>query len=310
MRSVADKSGVKASIFPMPNAQNATIVTTINDWYQQFPRQLPWGEPDCSAWGILVSEVMLQQTPVARVEPIWREWMRRWPTPADLADAELGEVLRSWGGLGYPRRAKWLRECAIAIRDDFGGELPRNEVTLRSLPGIGEYTAAAVASFAFRQRTLVLDTNIRRVIARLWTGQELPRGHVTNAERDFSRSLLPEVGDDCRIWNLASMELGAVVCTSRSPKCEQCPVSSSCLWKERGFPVGEVKRKAQSWHGSDRQVRGAVMAVMRASDGPVELGIHPDLERFEVSQVARCLESLLADELIRRDPSSSVRYLL
>ncbi len=140
--------------------------TALIDWFAASARDLPWRRPDCTAWGVLVSEIMLQQTPVARVEPIWHEWLARWPTPAALAAASQGEVLRAWGKLGYPRRALRLHEAATAIAAEHGDVVPSDVDTLLSLPGIGAYTARAVAAFAYRRRCPVVDTNVRRVIAR------------------------------------------------------------------------------------------------------------------------------------------------
>ncbi len=153
-------------------------------WFASQGRHLPWREPGTSAWGVLVSEVMLQQTPVARVEPVWLDWMRRWPTPAELAAEPQSQAIRAWGRLGYPRRAQRLWESAGVIVDQWNGDVPRDEASLRSLPGVGEYTAAAVAAFAFGDRTLVLDTNVRRVVARLVGGVAAPSPHVTRSERE------------------------------------------------------------------------------------------------------------------------------
>src|SRR3954471_21891162 len=138
----------------------------VERWYADNARDLPWRRPDVSPWAVLVSEVMLQQTPAARVIPAWQEWMQRWPTPADLAAQPAGEAVRAWGRLGYPRRALRLHAAAAAIVERFGGEVPESRAELLTLPGVGDYTAAAVASFAFGRREVVLDTNVRRVLAR------------------------------------------------------------------------------------------------------------------------------------------------
>src|SRR5690606_7452204 len=137
-------------------------------WFDHAARDLPWRRPECSPWGVLVSEIMLQQTPVVRVLPAWMSWMERWPTPAHLAAASQADAVRAWDRLGYPRRAKRLWECAGEIVRRHGGEVPDDEEELLALPGIGAYTAAAVRSFAFGRRAVVLDTNVRRVIARAW----------------------------------------------------------------------------------------------------------------------------------------------
>lgn len=245
----------------------------IVDWYGRSARDLPWRGAGASAWGVLVSEFMLQQTPVVRVLPVWTEWMRRWPTPADLAEESRAEVLRAWGRLGYPRRALRLHASAAAIVESFGGEVPRTYEELLSLPGVGTYTAAAVASFAFGEREVVVDTNIRRVEARLVSGVAQPAASLTRAETEVAARLVPEQdgfgADSAARWNIAVMELGALVCTARSPKCVECPVVGDCAWVDAGRPAPPIDRprRTQAWHGTDRQVRGAVMAVLRAAGG-------------------------------------------
>ncbi len=219
---------------------------------------------------MLVSEVMLQQTPVVRVLPVWHEWLLRWPEPSDLAREPAGEAVRAWGRLGYPRRALRLHAAAVAIRDDHGGQVPGDYAALLTLPGVGSYTAAAVASFAFGRRETVVDTNIRRVHARLLTGTALPSPALTAAEMRLAAGVLPDDVAASVAWNASVMELGALVCTARSPKCGQCPVRDSCAWLAAGEPPPAYTPKGQAWHGTDRQVRGAVMAVLRAADAPVE----------------------------------------
>ena len=150
------------------------LASPILDWYAAHQRDLPWRRPEATPWAILVSEVMLQQTPVSRVLPVYGEWLARWPRPADLAAAPAGEAVRAWGRLGYPRRAIRLHLTARALVDRHEGQVPVSLEALRALPGIGAYTAAAVASFAFGQRHAVLDTNVRRVLGRVADGRELP----------------------------------------------------------------------------------------------------------------------------------------
>lgn len=241
----------------------------LADWFAAEARDLPWRHPDCSPWGILVSEVMLQQTPVVRVLPVWREWMERWPRPADLAAEAAGEAVRAWGRLGYPRRALRLHAAATVIADEYGGRLPDTEEGLLALPGVGGYTAAAVAAFAFGRRAAVVDTNIRRVHARLVRGEALPAPSLTAAERRLAEELLPDDRGASVRWNAAAMELGAIVCTARSPRCDACPVASACAWRAAGEPPPSYVPKGQAWHGTGRQVRGAVMAVLRAASRPV-----------------------------------------
>jgi A/G-specific adenine glycosylase len=243
--------------------------TELADWFSREARDLPWRAADRTPWGVLVSEVMLQQTPVVRVLPVWREWMERWPAPADLAAEPAGEAVRAWGRLGYPRRALRLHAAAAVIVAEHGGELPDTEEALRTLPGVGSYTAAAVAAFAFGRRATVVDTNIRRVHARLLGGEALPAPALTAAEQRRAAALLPEDTALSVAWNAAAMELGAVVCTARSPRCSACPVAAECAWRAAGEPPPTYTPRGQAWHGTDRQVRGAVMAVLRAAEHPV-----------------------------------------
>ncbi len=275
-------------------------VLRVVRWFDEHGRMLPWREASDHAWGVLVSEVMLQQTPVARVLPVWREWMRTWPTPAALAGAEPAEFIRAWGRLGYPRRALRLRECAEAIVRDHGGRVPSDEVALRALPGVGDYTAAAVASFAFGVRTVVLDTNVRRVVSRAWGGEARPPGHTTKAERDRARSLVPNDPAESVRWNIGAMELGALVCLSRAPRCGECPLEDRCAWRAAGRPgLGASTGRRQPWPGSNRQVRGRIMAVLRGSRESVNVSGHASLTDVEPGQLDRCLDALVADGLVR-----------
>ncbi len=270
----------------------------VLDWYARSNRDLPWRRPDRTAWGVLVSEVMLQQTPVARVEPIWHDWMRRWPTPAALAAAAPGEAVRHWGRLGYPRRALRLHAAATAIVDDHDGVVPSDPVVLQSLPGIGSYTAAAVAAFAYGVRATVVDTNIRRVEARLFSGEPLPAVALTAAETRLATSVLPADDAECATWNVAVMELGALLCTAANPACSACPVRSECAWVAAGSPPYDgPPRPGQKWAGTDRQVRGKILAVLREAHHPVERAII-DAVWPDDTQRDRCLVGLIADGLV------------
>lgn len=253
----------------LPTPDAAQVRARILAWYAANSRDLPWRDPETTAWGVLVSEVMLQQTQVARVWDAWLAWMQRWPSPADLAGAEASEVLIMWGRLGYPRRALRLHETAKAVTAQHNGVLPADPEALLELPGIGEYTAAAVSSFAFHIPEVVIDTNIRRVHARIFTGEGAAAPSLTSAERKFAAGLMPDTSTpegvaQANTWNVAAMELGALICTARAPKCEQCPVQDLCAWVAAGKPEPVVQAKTQSWNGSDRQVRGAIMGVLRA----------------------------------------------
>jgi A/G-specific adenine glycosylase len=279
------------------------VVRAITQWYSEHARTLPWRAPEADAWAVLVSEVMLQQTPVSRVLPAWEAWLATWPTPTAMAQASPGAAVVMWGRLGYPRRALRLREAAVAIVERHGGVVPGDLDDLRALPGVGEYTAAAVASFAHRRCHVVLDTNVRRVLERILGGAELPPNSLTKAERARAEALLPADAEAAATWNAAAMELGALVCTSTNPRCELCPVRAHCTWLGAGKPAGDVQRKGQTYAGTDRQVRGRLLAVLRdAAPDPVPAAA---LEACwqDATQRGRALDSLLADGLVqRRDP--------
>jgi A/G-specific adenine glycosylase len=275
-----------------------TIHTPVLSWYDEHARDLPWRGPDASAWSVMVSEFMLQQTPVARVLPVHAAWLERWPAPADLAAEPAGEAVRAWGRLGYPRRALRLHAAAIAIVEHHGGEVPPSYDDLLMLPGVGDYTAAAIASFAYGHRHVVLDTNVRRVFARAIQGVEFPAPAVTKAEREVARELLP--GDDATAatWAVAVMELGALVCTAANPRCDACPIADRCAWRLAGRPAYDgPPRKVQAWAGTDRQCRGRLLAVLRDSDGPVHRS-RLDAAWSEDAQRIRCLASLIEDGLV------------
>jgi A/G-specific adenine glycosylase len=269
-------------------------------WYAEHRRDLPWRSRDVDAWGVLVSEVMLQQTPVTRVEPVWRRWLARWPTPADLAEASPADVVRAWDRLGYPRRALRLLDCARAVVDRHGGQVPTDAEDLLALPGVGAYTAAAVAAFAYGDRVPVLDTNVRRVLGRVLGAEALPPPTQTRAERDRAEAALPVDAATSATWNVAVMELGALVCTARAPRCDACPLATDCAWREAGYPADAhaSRRRTQAWHGTDRQARGALMAVLRDQvDAPAPAELLA--EAWPASgQRDRALASLIADGLV------------
>lgn len=270
----------------------------VLQWYAEHRRDLPWRDSECSGWGVLLSEVMSQQTPIARVEPMWRDWMERWPTPADLAAAPPGEAVAHWGRLGYPRRALRLHEAAGVIARDHGNVVPSDPEVLRSLPGIGDYTAAAVAAFAYGVRTTVVDTNVRRVEARLFSGEPLPAKSLSAAEMRLAESLLPDDDADAATWNVAVMELGALICTAKSPSCETCPVRSMCAWVAAGSPAYDgPPRRGQKWAGTDRQVRGRIVQLLREADAPVPRA-EIDTVWHDQVQLDRCLGGLLHDGLV------------
>src|ERR1700742_4791415 len=266
-------------------------------WYDRSRRDLPWRRPDVTPWQIMVSEFMLQQTPVARVEPIWRDWIARWPTPSATAAAGAGEIVRAWGKLGYPRRAKRLHECAIAIARDHGDEVPDDVEVLLTLPGVGSYTARAIACFAYRQPVPVVDTNVRRVVARVVHGRADAAG--ASAVRDHAdvSALLPD-DDSAHRFSAALMELGAIVCTARTPRCGLCPLSV-CRWRQAGYPAAEgPARRPQAYAGTDRQVRGRLLDVLRDSESPVTRAELDVAWVADTEQRERALNSLLADGLV------------
>jgi A/G-specific adenine glycosylase len=264
-------------------------------WFDATERDLPW-RTDPQPWRVMVSEFMLQQTPVARVLPLFDAWMERWPTPAALAADSPGEAVRAWGKLGYPRRAQRLHASAVAIVERHGGEVPSDIDELRALPGVGDYTAAAIASFAFGQRHVVLDTNVRRLFARTVQGVEYPADSISVAERELAAGLLPEQHADR--WAAATMELGAVVCTAKSPRCGTCPIDHHCAWNAAGRPAHDgPARRGQAYAGTDRQVRGRLLDVLRASDAPVTKEAL-DAAWDDADQRERCLASLLEDGLV------------
>ncbi len=277
----------------------STLHAPVLEWYAAHARDLPWRGPGATPWRVMVSEFMLQQTPVARVLPVFEQWLERWPTPTALAGAASGEAVRAWGRLGYPRRALRLHAAATAIRDQHGGEVPAAYDDLLALPGVGDYTASAIASFAFGARHPVLDTNVRRVLARAVSGVEHPGPSVTRAERELATSLLPGA-DDAPTWAVGLMELGALVCTAASPRCGACPVTAQCAWVAAGRPAYDgPPRRAQAWAGTDRQVRGRLMAVLREAEGTVS-GDRMAQAWHEPVQRERALAGLLDDGLVVR----------
>lgn len=291
---------------PDTDADRAELHDRVLDWYAAARRSLPWRD-DPAPWRVMVSEFMLQQTPVARVLPMFEAWLTRWPSPAALAAAPSGEAVRAWGRLGYPRRALRLHAAAVAITAEHGGEVPRTYEDLLTLPGVGDYTAAAIVSFAHGGSAVVLDTNVRRVFSRVLSGVQYPSPSVTRAERDLARTLVP---DDSRaaVWAAATMELGALVCTARAPRCGECPIADQCAWRAAGYPAHDgPARRGQAWDGTDRQCRGRLLAVVREAPESVAKAAL-DLAWPDAAQRERCLDSLLDDRLI--DLTSDGRFRL
>jgi A/G-specific adenine glycosylase len=282
----------------------STLHAPLLAWYDEHARDLPWRRTSATPWGVLVSEFMLQQTPVARVLPVYDAWLARWPHPRDLAAESSGEAIRAWGRLGYPRRAIRLHAAARAIVEHHDGRVPDDIDALRGLPGVGDYTTSAVLAFAFGRRRAVLDTNVRRVLARVVTGVEFPATTMSAAEKDLANGLLPDDEPTAATWSVALMELGALVCTAVTPSCEDCPVRRECAWRAAGYPAYDgPPRRGQAWSGTDRQCRGRLMALARDAHTAVSAAGIADAWPDD-AQRDRCLVSLLADGLlVRREDS-------
>ena len=274
------------------------LATPLIAWYRDNARELPWREPGFGAWGVLVSEFMLQQTPVARVIPLLEAWLERWPTPSSLAGDAPAEAVRAWANLGYPRRALWLHRAATQIRDLHDGVVPRDVEALLALTGIGDYTARAVAVFAYGDRHPVVDTNTRRVLARAVDGRAQP-GPPARRDLDAMAAILPQSEPEAAIVNAAAMELGAIVCTARAPRCDACPIAHVCAWRAAGYPdTGDTRRKQARYEGSDRQARGAILRALRESAAH-ELAMDAVASDWpDAAQRDRAIDSLIADGLI------------
>lgn len=290
------------------HGSDVALANAVAEWYRVNARDLPWRAEGYGAWGILVSEVMLQQTPVSRVIAPLAAWLERWPTPVELASVPVGEAVRAWGRLGYPRRALRLHACAVAIVESHGGEVPLDLDDLLALPGVGEYTARAVAVFAHGQRHPVVDTNVRRVVARAVHGDAQPAPPSVKRDHADVERLLPPDAEEAQLVSAAIMELGALVCTSRAPRCADCPLAALCLWRTNGYReyLGPQRAKQANYEGSDRQLRGLILAMLRESDIPV-----PSHDVDEVwsnaSQRNRALHGLISDGLIVRDSTGNYR---
>jgi A/G-specific adenine glycosylase len=286
-----------ANILPQPAMKLSPTPSELLDWYDRCRRDLPWRDPGVTPWQILVSEFMLQQTPVSRVLPIWRDWVERWPTASATAAASAADVVRAWGKLGYPRRAKRLHECAIVIAREHGDVVPDDVDILLTLPGVGSYTARAVACFAYHQPVPVVDTNVRRVVARVVHGRADAAAVSTVRDHADVSALLPKDSSAHR-FSAALMELGATVCTARAPRCGLCPLSG-CRWRQAGYPPAQgPARRPQAYAGTDRQVRGRLLDVLRDNEFPVTRAELDVAWLTDNEQRERALNSLLADGLV------------
>jgi A/G-specific adenine glycosylase len=288
---------------PRPVAQVRGIGRAITEWgtggdaTSRRP-DLPWRSTR-DPWAVLVAEVMAQQTQVARVIPAYRRFLVRFPTPAACADASLGEVLRAWEGLGYNRRARGLHGAAEAMVAEHRGEVPRTLAGLLALPGVGAYTARAVLAFAFGDDVGVVDTNAGRVLSRAVAG-----GSLRSME---AQALVDAMVPARRGWefNQALLDLGAMVCTSRSPGCTACPIRRRCRWARGGFPSPDpaagsagVSTPQSTFAGSDRQGRGRLIDALR--QGPVLSARVPGVMGWpdQSERVERVLAGLVAEGMV------------
>ena len=292
-------------------AEAAPVRTALAVWWRTHARDLPWRFGRTTPWGVLVSEVMSQQTQMGRVVPYWQAWMARWPDAAALAAADKADVITMWGRLGYPRRALRLRECARVVHERHAGMPPADYAQLLDLPGVGDYTASAVLSFAYGRRVPVVDTNVRRVLSRVFRGEESLGGAASPLERALAALALPADEAASVTWNQSVMELGATVCTAKSPLCDVCPLSGRCAFLKAGRPgLGERRtRPRQRFAGTDRQVRGLVLQALR--DLPEGESSLPRArvealweDRF---QLDACVAGLDEDGLIEILPGGAVR---
>jgi A/G-specific adenine glycosylase len=274
----------------------ATFRRVLRRVAPSIARDLPWVAHE-DPWAVLVSEFMLQQTQTSRVVGPWRAFLEAYPTPTDCANSTLADVLQRWSGLGYHRRAKALHGAARMIRDEFHGEVPSTVEDLRRLPGVGDYTANAVASFAFGKPVAVLDTNVGRILARALTNRSLRASEA----RDTAKALLPR--RESAAFNQAMLDLGAQFCRS-TPRCGVCPVLAVCRWRLEGGPdpapqSAAVSRPQSPFVGSDRQVRGRVLAALREKSQS-ETQLIARLGDVGDERTATALASLVLDGLVGR----------
>lgn len=302
-------------------------------FWQTRARDLPWRFGRTTPWGVLVCEVMSQQTQMSRVVPYWTAWMQTWPDAQSLSCATAAEVITAWGRLGYPRRALRLQECARVVANEYHNSLPRSYEELIALPGVGDYTASAVLSFAYGEQVAVIDTNIRRVLTRTFAGVESHGGSTTRADRELAAAVLPKSDFDAAsndsspaaptcaptqssptctssVWNQSIMEIGATLCTAQSPQCDTCPLQRWCRFKAAGFPgLGARRtRPQQRFVGTNRQVRGIILQALRKAHSSQISSQHTQqhsLQRNEINalwsnqaQLGECIASLDNDGLI------------
>jgi A/G-specific adenine glycosylase len=268
-------------------------------WYRRTARPLPW-RATRDPYAILVSEIMLQQTQVARVEPAWRAFLARFPTAAALARAPLAEVLTQWRGLGYNRRARDLQRAAAAVVAEHGGEVPADLDALLALPGIGPYTARAVLAFAHERDVAPVDTNVARVLARAVAGAPLGRAALQRLADDVVPS------GDGDPWSQALMDLGARVCLARVPRCDDCPVAAACAWRRAGGPdpaAGTAlrSRPQATFAGSARYHRGRLLDALREAPVPRAALAGAAALADDPARAGAIADGLVRDELAQWD---------
>lgn len=282
-------------------------------WFETTKRDLPWRKAEAGPWGVLVSEIMLQQTPVNRVLPVWEEWMARWPNPQALASSTVADAVTAWGRLGYPRRAKRLHDIASVLVERHRGQVPEGLDDLLALPGVGHYTARAIRCFAFGIPEPVVDTNVRRVVARAVFGNAQAGPPRETEDRRNVAAILHTLDSDSLKCSISAglMELGAIVCRARNPMCTECPLFDACEWRKAGYPdyTGPTVSAQPKYEGSDRQVRGIILRELRSSEVPIPeefLGsLWPDRQQYR-----RALMSLILDGLIRETAENSREFEL
>jgi A/G-specific adenine glycosylase len=274
----------------------------VLSWYRPRRRAYAWRRGRRDPYRTLVSEVMLQQTQAARVEPIFVSFLDRFPDVGALARGSRADVLRAWGALGYNRRAVRLHDAARAIVRDHGGRIPRDPTALRALPGVGPYTAAAVASIGFGDPMPALDTNVRRVVARALLGAEPGDVAAEDLSDAAARWLDPAAPAD---WNQALMDLGRACCRP-APRCDACPLATACRWRLAGRPTRSAARRTQPFRGSSREARGAIVRALRARRSLPPAAIAP-ATGIGRRRIAAALDGLLRDGLVERTRAGSIR---
>jgi len=285
---------------PSPHRRDAG---SLRAWYEPRREAYPWRHQPPDPYAVFVSEVMLQQTQAPRVVPIFTSFLERFPTVAHLAAAPRDHVLRAWAGLGYHRRAVAVHEAARVMRDHHGGRVPADPDALRTLPGVGPYTASAVASIAFGLPVAVVDTNVRRITARYLRGAEPDEVAPATLAADAQSWLDASRPGD---WNQALMDLGRVVCRP-TPRCQDCPLIVGCRFAAAGRLGRPSVRRQPPFEGSRRQVRGRVVAALRESDPATTAGLSR-ATGFPAERIAEAVDGLVRDGVLEQAQRGRVRF--